>query len=733
MPADYNIAVFSDISQTFATESSSAPNLASLGAETPGSAASPSAFSPSAFSPSAFSPSAFSPSAFSPSAFSPSAFSPSTFSPSAFSPSAFSPSAFSPSAFSPVPSARRRSPVGVLGRLLQRPDRQPSGRVHRAGAVAKCVTVDTWNNTGNFFARISGNNGAFAPQQAYTLTVTTSGSPCAASVSDNPTNLADLYATATGGSIAGAGSSGTAYQTVVVDNSSLMAAVGQTSGGSPALYAPLQSLAAKTTGVVVDVGQSLWVGALAQQARANAACPYAENLEAQAIQDIINTYRTPDLQYVVIVGDDDVIPFRYPDNSGLAPESDYEPPLSSTSAADAALESPDYLSDDQYGAATELTLQGTMVPLATAAVGRLVETPTDIYNTVESYLTGNKVIDPATSLVSGYDFMQPPASAIAAAFTAGLGAQPTELITDDGVAPTTTGEPVGPQYSWTATDLATALFGSHHDLVFLGGHFSANNLLAADDTTTLTTNQFASQVGSTLEGSLVIGAGCHTGYSIDSADGVPGVTDTLAWPQAFTEAGATLIAGTGYQYGDTNYTAYSDQIYVELAQQLGYEPAGGRGPVPVGTALLDTKLNYLAGLDQLNGVEEKALLEITLYGLPMLGVQEPDQVPAPAGATSAVTATPVASDPGLSLGLEQGDLQVSPPLTTNSVTPAGPATAYTYDSGPQGVVADPGRHRAAIGPGRRQRALRDAAGCGLVGRQLHRHQRPEPAHGGPGH
>ena len=560
----------------------------------------------------------------------------------------------------------------------------------------KSVTVDTWNNTGYFYVRVLGNNGASATGLSYGLTVTTSGSSCASTLSDNPGNLgsANLYSTTSGGSISGGGATGTKYQTVIVDDSALMPAAAQGYLGTtttPALYGPLQQLAGDTGGVVVDVGQSEWVDDLVAQAQANPGCPYAENLVAGAIQDIINTYRTTGLQYVVIVGDDDIIPFfRYPDTSGLAPESDYNPPLSTTSAADAALQGPEYLSDDQYGAATVLTYRGITVPLATAAVGRLVETPLDIYNTVESYTGGDTAIgtastsggpvEPSTSLVTGYDFMAAMASTIGGYFKNGLGAQPSSLITPPGV-PSSQG--------WTATDLTNALFGTHHDLVFLGAHFSANNLLAADDTTTVTTNQFAAQVGSSVSNSLVISAGCHSGYNIDGQDAVPGVTDNLSWPQAFTEAGATLVAGTGYQYGDTNYTAYSDQIYADLAQQLGYGPKGG-GPVSVGNALLDTKQNYLATLDELNGIQEKALLEVTLYGLPMLGVQEPDQGTAPGVSSSSVSATPVSSNPGVQLGLQEATLPVNnPTLTGNSVTPSGSPTTYTYDAGTDGVVADP--------------------------------------------
>src|SRR5262249_39744507 len=98
LPANYDLALFSDIGQAF-NSINSVSDLQHLSAEFAPSAFQPSAFQPSAFQPSAFQPSAFQPSAFQPSAFQPSAFQPSAFQPSAFQPSAFQPSAFQPSAF----------------------------------------------------------------------------------------------------------------------------------------------------------------------------------------------------------------------------------------------------------------------------------------------------------------------------------------------------------------------------------------------------------------------------------------------------------------------------------------------------------------------------------------------------------------------------------------------------------------------------------------------------------
>ncbi len=192
----------------------------------------------------------------------------------------------------------------------------------------------------------------------------------------------------------------------------------------------------------------------------------------------------------------------------------------------------------------------------------------------------------------------------------------------------------------------------------------------------------------------MLGAGCHAGYGIDPADAIPDVTDPLAWPQAFAEAGATLIAGTGYQYGDTNYVAYSDQLYVDIAQQLGYAPPAG-GSVTVGSALLDAEQQYLSSLDEINGLQEKALLQVTLYGLPMLGFDVHNPVAAPGQSSSVISgASGVSTAPGNQLGLESAsyDLNSATGLDINgqTVTPTGSSTTYGYESGPQGVVADPG-------------------------------------------
>ena len=97
-----------------------------------------------------------------------------------------------------------------------------------------------------------------------------------------------------------------------------------------------------------------------------------------------------------------------------------------------------------------------------------------------------------------------------------------------------------------------------------------------------------------LENSIVFSAGCHSGYNIVDGDAIPNVTQPIDWVQAFAQKQATVIAGTGYQYGDTDFTAYSAKLYASFAQNL---VAGGT--VAVGNALVAAKQQYLAGTPQL--------------------------------------------------------------------------------------------------------------------------------------
>jgi hypothetical protein len=437
---------------------------------------------------------------------------------------------------------------------------------------------------------------------------------------------------------------------------------------------------------VVDAGADARVATANVQADANLECPYAKNLVAEAFLSIIAGYRALNpLEYVVIIGNDDAIPFfRHPDGAMLASEKNYAPPVRDATASQASLKLGYVLSQDRYGAQTEVSLKSGSLPIPDLAVGRLVETPAEVTGLLDVYLSspGGVSITPTSALVTGYDFLEDAALAVKAELEAGTGNAADTLITPRDLSPQ---DPA----AWTASQLNEMLLGRRHDLIFLAGHFSASSALAADYSTRLTAAELAS-LDANLTNAVVFSAGCHAGYSLVNGHGVPNVTQEPDWAQAFARKGAALIAGTGYQYGDTDFIEYSERLYLEFARQL----RAGSGPVPIGKALIAAKQAYLAGTPQWRGIHEKALLQATLFGLPMLSVDLPGgRGVLPGDATIVGATTPAAANPGAALGLSFADIDITPSLTENSLTLTDPDGGTTVDavylSGANGVLANP--------------------------------------------
>ncbi len=220
---------------------------------------------------------------------------------------------------------------------------------------------------------------------------------------------------------------------------------------------------------------------------------------------------------------------------------------------------------------------------------------------------------------------------------------------------------------------------------------SARTLLAADFTV-LTTNQVAASQAD-LTSSIILSIGCHSGYNIVDGQGIQGITNVLDWPQVFAQKGATSILGTGYQYGDTDYVAYSEQIYAGIADQLRYNTYGD--VVDIGDALLrssDLKQN-----PNLGDLHEKALLEATLYGIPMLGVDMPTgRIAAPDNAGSVSLKSDFTNpEPAQTTGLKYADID---PNTTDrakqvkdlNVDGGGTIKATWYEGAGGKVLTTPG-------------------------------------------
>jgi CSLREA domain-containing protein len=668
LPADYELALFKDLQAAFdeITADPGTDDLVRLSAQYAGSAYSGSAYSGSAYSGSAYSGSAYSGSAYSGSAYSGSAYSGSAYSGSAYSGSAYSGSAYSGSAYSgSAYSGSAYSDQAFNGSAYSEAYSDAQNRSLLAvsdigGMAPETIFVRTWNSDEDYYVRVRSRNGQFSLDAPFRLEVKLEPGACGGvqplpdgnpiGPEGNPTTLILIDSTRMNNPALFEEGTPGALETLLDPNP----AVGT-----------LAALASEENGKIVDVGTDPRV----QFANGQAdnpdflECPYAKNLVAQAIRDIVDGYRTQDnsnLQYVVVVGGDAIIPFfRHPDFADLAKESQYVPPVRDDSPSQAALRLDYILSQDAYVADEEVQLANSTFPIVASdvAIGRLVETAAEINAVIDAYRsTGNGVVTPQTSLVTGYDFLEDAALEIKNQLWLGTDAEPAVLIHPFSLPPTHSD-------AWTATDLSTALLGSgRHDLVFLAGHFSGNSALAADYTTEL----FAAEVANSsvdMQNSIIFSIGCHAGYNIVNQDGIVGVTGQPDWAQAFASKGATLIAGTGYQYGETLTQEYSERLYVEFSQRLRlYEGS----PISIGHALNAAKLAYLTQIPQVRGLHEKVLLESAVFGLPMLSVNMPGTPFSPDPDETIIDPEEdlftFDANPGAALGLQYADIGVTSPV-----------------------------------------------------------------------
>jgi CSLREA domain-containing protein len=452
----------------------------------------------------------------------------------------------------------------------------------------------------------------------------------------------------------------------------------------------LETLAGRTDveGMVIDLADAKYarVAFANSQADQNLACAAAKNTVANEIKNVIDVYRAanPTLEYLVLAGSADVIPFfQVQDVSGLAYEKEYVVPVAPSTASEAGLKTNLVQGQDGYGSQMEVTQAGHTLALPDLAVGRLVDTASDISTAVNAYILTEGVIVPNSSLITGYDFVGDAAVAIKAEMDAGTNSAAETLIQAPGLPPT---DPS----AWTADQLRTKLLTSDYDIAMLSGHFSAGNLLAADYTTMLSAAEIA-QSSADLTDVLILALGCHGGYSIPNGDLLQDVSPDPDWAKAFLRKGAAgYISATGYAYGDTELTEYGERLFLRMAQQL----RTGNGPVSVGQAVVQAKQQYLSETAQLTGIDHKTIVEMTLYGLPMMKVDMPGARLNPPTENSIVSATdPITTGPGANFGLHRAAVVLNPAVTTHTVPlenlSNGSTVVTTYLSGADGVVANP--------------------------------------------
>lgn len=661
VPANYSLALYKDIRQLYdqqiaALNADPLNAILNMDASVAPDALSPDELSPDELSPDELSPDELSPDELSPDELSPDELSPDELSPDELSPDALSPDELSPDELSPdelspdelssdaYAAAQTAALIGVSAHVGLSPEQ---------------IARNTWDNTGFFYIRVRGHNGAFDASTPFTIQATVTDVSCTGvDLTDHPSTV-----------IATAGK-----QTVILTNSARLTG---DAAAKAAFMTKLNAFAARgdVIGAVVDLAlipeavsaYTIW------DSLAGRACPAAANVVARRAKDVIAAYKALNpmtLKYVVIAGNDYVVPFyRQPDQSGLGSEKDYHPAVLDTTASQSSLRLGYVLTQDFYASTRAISRFDHQLYLPDLAVGRLVESIGDMGAVIDAYVLANGSVAPTRALVAGYDFLSDTAGFIADQLTANSLTVDRQLIQPVGDSPS---DPT----AWTADQLKTKLFGATtYGILSLNAHFSANTMLAADFATrVVTADVTALAVSDTrFRNALILSTGCHSAYNIVDPDATA-LTQPIDWTQAFAARGATVVGGTGYQYGDTDFMKYSEQILGNTTLQLRY----GTGPVAIGTALANAKRAYVSSLPSLGGIDEKALAEATLYGLPMLGYNLPAGTRLPPPTTTTLGGLTQLT-PSLSLGTLTPLYTLHRNTRTLDVLGGGTATAIYYD------------------------------------------------------
>jgi alpha-tubulin suppressor-like RCC1 family protein/N-acetylneuraminic acid mutarotase len=521
-------------------------------------------------------------------------------------------------------------------------------RSERPGTADEVIVRETWDNFGHFYIRVRGANGAYDPEHPFLIKATVIDGACVG-VTLTKTNPTSIILPAVGAA---------PRKTLILTNTARLLVpilppvppadspdadlTGQTpmrnmtDAEKTNFRTRLQDFASRqdVNGYVVDLAddyQSIGTGGIGANYTRwdNAApCAVAANLVADAIHDVIAAYRNlgPSVfQYVVLAGGDSVIPFRrLADRSEVRTEKNYHPPVLDATASQASLRQGYVLSQDFYGNFNPISYQGRTLYLPEVPVGRLVESHDEILGMLDAYIAIQGVARPTSALVTAYDFFGDSANDIALQLrNRGLSVN-TDLVQPVGF---------GPEHStaWKAEDLQTRLLtGPAPGILSLNGHFTSTAMLAADYQSHFYAREIFNLNDGRFRNTLVLSPGCHSGYNLVDEHGVPLRTRVKDFPQAFARQGATMIAGTGYQYGSGHFIRYSELLMTKVTQELG--------AVPVGRALMNAKRSYVQELYSMRGIDEKAVAELTLYGLPMWSVSftsgsvaPMDQIPSLAG------------------------------------------------------------------------------------------------------
>ncbi len=380
------------------------------------------------------------------------------------------------------------------------------------------------------------------------------------------------------------------------------------------------------------------------------------NAVSAAIKDVVlaDWAAHPGLEYLVIVGDDRVIPFRRVDIRGYG-EGEYAfkwgPFLSCNGVTGAAVCISMTLTDDYYGDKVPTVpssglWHGTELYIPDLGTGRLIETPEEIIGQIDAFMNSGSVTV-TDAIVIGYDFLKDSAGAMCKALRLDGIATDCNLIGEN----------------WRLSDFMTRMLNTRHEFVSVNVH-AFHFLMRGPGMSDL----FASHV--------VTATADHTGalfYSIGCTAGLNVPPDNPSWPldlaQALMQRHANYAGNTGYGRG-SSVIAHSELLMLNLTKRLVY----GRSAT-IGQALVAAKQEFYLNLHRFADVSEKSMIEFVFYGLPMFRYWTP--------AVTGIAVSAQSQSSGTEPRKEERTATLSNGLTVNHISYRFPP--FTEESTPDGV------------------------------------------------
>jgi len=429
-------------------------------------------------------------------------------------------------------------------------------------------------------------------------------------------------------------------------------------------------------GVVLSVDNDEGVAAAYSAWYDDYCSPAKANDVVRAINGLVDSYRNaspglPNLKHIVLVGPDAVLPSaRIQELVNLGSESTEAANIqfnSKDNPASRALLLGNYLSDDPYFSFQPVPWLTTNVYPPSVAGGRLVETPADVAGAIAQYTTTGGILDPKTRFTTGYDFFGESATAKDDALS---------VYPNPKNGPTTYLSQINE--SWTRDDIADSLNAqSQPGIDALDAHADQYRLEPAStfhSTSNITDGDLyktSDLAASALAaGTLAFSMGCHAGLSVADVWVSGSDPRSLDWAQAFAGKTSLFAGNTGFGYGDTNLTAYSEKLTLLMTQGLD-------GTMSVGQAAANAKQQYYANLGVWGVFDAKSVEEYTMYGLPMYVVGTGGQVAGPTPPTSPPDLT---TDPDTELPVD--NISFSGPLYGDRKD----TDDGSYYEGPSGAV-----------------------------------------------